>query len=164
MGDSVANMMMRDVITKVVIIIVLVLLAYLLIVRPILKKVGIIESAEDKRKDKEQEQLATSPDSPFNPNYYKAKNAPHYLTRESAEQMADELNDAIPGFWKGFVSGWGDDENGVFGVLKKLQSKRQLSYLSEVFYERHGMDLYTVLKRNLTGDMDTIISIVSKLP
>jgi len=150
------NEIFKSVITKAIIVIVIVLLGYFLIVRPILMKIGIVESKEDKQRDKTAKTLGTSITSPFSPSYYKNKPGAALLTRSSADKMAKELNNAI-GFWY-------DDENAVYGVLRQLKAKTQLSYLSDVFFQNYKMDLYQLFQRNLNDkEMDVINSIAANL-
>lgn len=143
---------------KVVVTIAVVVLVYLLVVRPILQKVGIIETKEDKERDKQAKQLGTSTDSPFSPRYWKAQKGDtvQLIPKATAEQLADQLNDAI-----GFFS---DDENAVYGILRQLNYKTQLSWLADVFFEKYKMDMYQLLNRNLSEEeMDVVNSIATQL-
>jgi hypothetical protein len=121
---------------------------YFLVVKPILQKVGVIQTKEEKEQEKQTETFASSLQSPFSPRYYKEitaqlaaqKKDPLLITRASAQQLAKIIYDAI-----GFFS---DDENAVYGALRQLKAKTQLSFLSEVFFTQHKADLYNYLERN----------------
>jgi hypothetical protein len=147
----------KNIITKVAIIVVVIVLLYFMVLRPILTKVGIIESKEDKERDKVAKTFGTAANSPFSPSYY--KNAPagsHLITRAMAEKLAGEINDAI-----GFFS---DDENKVYGTLRQLQYKTQLSFLADVFFQKYKMDLYQLFQRNLSdSEIDVINNIATNL-
>jgi len=152
----VASALTKDIATKAIIVIVIVLLGYLLVLRPLLMKFGIIESKEDKQRDKTAKTLGTSISSPFSPSYYKTIPGAMLLTRSSADRLAKELNNAI-----GFFT---DDENAVYGVLRQLKAKTQLSYLSDVFFQNYKMDLYQLLQRNLSdSEIDVVNSIAANL-
>lgn len=142
---------------KVLVTIAVIVLLYLLLARPIMRRVGIIETKEDKERDKQAKQLGTSTDSPFSPRYYKAqKGTVQLIPKATAEKLADQLNDAI-----GFFS---DDENAVYGILRQLNYKTQLSFLADVFFEKYKMDMYQLLNRNLGDEeMDVINSIATQL-
>lgn len=153
---SVTSEITKDIATKAIIVVVIVLLGYFLIVRPILMKFGIIESKEDKQRDKTAKTLGTATNSPFSPSYYKTIPGAMLLTRSSADKLAKELNNAI-GFWY-------DDENAVYGVLRQLKAKTQLSYLSDVFFQNYKMDLYQLLQRNFSDkEIDVVNSIAANL-
>jgi hypothetical protein len=154
--DAPVDPFVRSLITKIVVILLILVLLYFMIVRPILQKVGIIKTAEDKQREKEEEQLGTSTDSPFSPKYWQNIPGALLLTKASAEKMADTIEGAVGDVW--------DDENTVYGVLKQLKSKTQLSFLADIFYQRHKMDLYQLIRRNFSdSEMEIVNSIASKL-
>jgi len=141
---------------KVIMWVVIIIMIYLLVARPIMRRLGIIKTAEDKKRDKQAAEFGTTTDSPFSPRYWKTVKEAKILTKASAEKLADEINDAI-----GFFS---DDENKVYGVLRSLNWKTQLSYLADIFFQRHKMDLYQLLNRNLgDSEMDIINGIGAEL-
>lgn len=144
----------KELITKIIIYAVLILAAYFLIIRPVLIKIGIIKSAEDKKREKTVAQYGTATDSPFSPSLWKKGGT--VLTKASAEKLADQINDAI-----GFFS---DDENEVYGAMRQLKTKTQLSFLADIFQQRHKMDLYQLLNRNFSdSEMDVINGIANNL-
>lgn len=143
-------------VTKVIMWVVIIIMVYLLVARPIMRRLGIIKTAEDKKRDKQAAEFGTTTDSPFSPRYWKTVKEAKILTKASAEKLADDINDAI-----GFFS---DDENKVYGVLRSLKWKTQLSYLADIFFQRHKMDLYQLLNRNLgNSEMDIINGIGAEL-
>lgn len=151
-----AETIMSSVVAKVAMGAVAILLIYFLIVRPIMKKLGIIEDKDDKTREKQVQAFGTELDSPFNPNYYKNKPGALLLTRAAAVKLGDQLNDAVGFLW--------DDENAVYGVLRQLKTKDQLSYLADVFQTEHNADLYQLLVRNLSdSEMDVVNGIAKNL-
>jgi hypothetical protein len=135
------DLFVKSIIVKVIIFLVIILAAYFLIIRPVLIKLNVIDSAEDRKRDKESKQLGTSTDSPFHPDYYKNKPGALLVTKATAEKIGDQINDAI-----GIIY---DDENAVYGALRQLSAKTQLSFVADIFFQRHKMDLYQLLQRNL---------------
>lgn len=143
---------------KVLVTIAVVVLVYLLVARPIMRRLGIIETKEDKERDKQAKQLGTSTNSPFSPRYWKDQKGEsvQLIPKATAEKLADQLNDAI-----GFFS---DDENAVYGILRQLNYKTQLSWLADVFFEKYKMDMYQLLSRNLGDEeMDVVNNIATQL-
>lgn len=151
------NELQKAIVMKVVVLVILVIAAYFMVIRPILRRVGVIETSEDKKRDKDKEQLGTKPDSPFSPSYWKTIEKPLLTTKALAEKLADQIDNAIGNFY--------DDENEVYGALRQLKSKTQLSWLADIFFQRHGMDLFQLLNRNLGDEeMDVVMGIANELP
>ncbi|MFZ1807611.1 MAG: hypothetical protein WAU36_10335 [Cyclobacteriaceae bacterium] len=151
-----AETIMSSVITKVVLGAVIILLVYMLIVRPIMKKLGIIEDKDDKARDKQVQEFGTELGSPFNPNFYKGKVGVTLLTKAAATKLANQIEAAI-----GFFS---DDENAVYGAMRQLKTKEQLSFLADIFQQEHNADLYQMLVRNLSEtEMDVVNGIAKNL-
>jgi hypothetical protein len=130
--------------------------AYFLVVRPVLVKLNIVDSADDKRTDKDVKDHSVSVNSAFSPTYYKGISRATILTRESAEALAKTLYEAI---------GWlYDDETAVYGVFRQLKYKTQVSFLADVFYQKYKADLYQYLARNLNStEIGIVNGIVSNL-
>lgn len=146
----------NPIVSKVIMWVVIIILVYFLIARPILRRVGIIETKEDRQRDKKAEVFGTTTDSPFSPRYWTKITNAKILTKAAAEQLADRINNAIGFFW--------DDDNEVYGALRTLQFKTQLSFLADVFNQRHKTDLYQLLNRNMAdNEMDIINGIASSL-
>jgi hypothetical protein len=129
---------------------------YFLVVRPILVKVGIQKTAEDRKREDQIKDYSTSTASPFNPNYWKTVSKALILTSASSDALAKTIYDAIGFFY--------DDENAVYGVFRQLKAKTQVSYLADVFFKKYNYDLYQYLARNLNANELAIVNgIVSNL-
>ena len=129
---------------------------YFLVLRPILQKVGVIQTKEDKARAEQDKVNAGSQTSAFSPNLYKDKPGVLLLTSASANALADQIYNAIGNFY--------DDENAIYAALRQLKSKEQLSQLADVFVKRHAANLFTYLRRNLSdSEMDVINSITANL-
>ncbi len=148
----------KDLAIKIITYIVIGVIIYLMLIRPILVKIGIIKSSEEIKAEKETKELGTSLGSPFSPTYWKQVKGAQILTKAAAEKMADKIeqegiNDWLP-----------DDENVVYGVLRQLKYKTQLSYLADIMFQRHGYDLFQLLDRNLSEkEMAVIKGITNNL-
>src|SRR4051812_32746044 len=95
---------------------------------PILKKLGIKESADSKKS----KQLGNT--NAFDPNYWKQGGAgTKLITVSGASAYAKVLYDA-----HGFFN---DDEDKVRGVFRQLRTKSQVSFLSDIFYKTYNKGL-----------------------
>jgi hypothetical protein len=136
---------------------VLAVAGYFFIIHPLLKAVGFIESAEDKEHRKQEEQKAIGAAQAFNPNYYKSKPGAILLTKATAEKYAEIIWDSID-----VIDG--DDEEDIYGVLKQLKAKTQVSWIADLFYARYGKDMYALLSSNLnSSEMAIVHDIVNGL-
>lgn len=140
----------KDIITKAVIVIVIIVLGYLLVVRPVLKKFGVIKTAEDRAQEKQEATLSTSLNSPFSPRYYQGKSNVMLTTRTAAEQIAKTIYKAM-----GFFN---DNEEAVFGALRQLQYKTQLSWVADVFFQLYKEDMYQYIRNSLSDDEMKIVN------
>lgn len=146
----------KQLLTKIIIGALVIAAIYFFVLRPILTKLGIIQSSEDKARDKQAQAFGTTQNSPFNPSYYKGVKNAILVTRATAEKLADQLYDAIGNVY--------DDENAVYGALRQLKTKTQLSWVADVFTQRHQADLYQYLARNLSdSEMDVVNGIANNL-
>jgi hypothetical protein len=128
---------------------------YLFVVRPLLKSIGVIETAEDRERKRTEQQNATG-NGPFNPNYYKSRPVTELVTKASADAFAKKLHDAIGYIW--------DDEGEVYGVFRQMKYKATVSWVAERFYATYGEDLYSYLSRNMNSDeMAQVNGIVNNL-
>jgi len=138
---------------------------YLFIVRPLLQKIGIVKSAEEKLVERQNE--LPNNINPFSPVFYKTGGAGTIILRQSAAaNYAQIIYNAM-----GFVT---DDEAAILGVFRQLRTQSQVSYLSEFFTTKYGASLLDFLQRGknqynpasgLNADeMNTIFNIVNKLP
>jgi hypothetical protein len=74
-----------------------------------------------------------------------------------ANTLADNIWDAI--------SWYGDSETQIYGVFRQLQYLSQISFLSQVFYGRHGKDLYGFLQDHLSDDeLNNVYNIIKNYP
>lgn len=130
---------------------------YFLAVKPVLEKVGIIETSEDKQRNTASLTYGTSLQSPFSPNYYKSQGQyAKLITRASAEALAKRMYDA-----DGYFN---DDETQVYGALRTLQYKTQVSWVADVFNQKYKKDLYQFLKAFMDdAEMDVVHGIVNNL-
>lgn len=171
-----AETIMSSVIAKVVLGAVVLILAYLLVIRPIFKKVGIIETKEDRARDKQIQEFGSQQDSPFSPNYYKGKIGAILMTKAKAIDLAGQLDRALGNLtgsaWEWILAspvalinhGIGDDEDAVFAVFRQLKTKDQLSFLSDIYQQEYKKDLYLhLVDRFDDSEMDIIHSIVKNL-
>lgn len=102
--------------------------SYFLLVKPILEKIGVLKSASEK-----QNQAAITEQSAYNPAYYKQRGNVT-ITRAYAESAAQQIKNAFHILY--------DDFNTIIGVFKTLKNKSDVSYLSDVFLNNYGYDLY----------------------
>jgi hypothetical protein len=141
--------------------------AYFVILKPILNKLGITKSDIDRTIENQENK--GNKENPFSPLFYKSappKTIMKLLTIATAESYAKQLYDAMGVF--------GDDESKVYGVFRNLKTQSQLSFLAEIFQRKYKMDLLDYLKRGYSNinpasglnndEMNTVLSIVNKLP
>jgi hypothetical protein len=114
--------------------------AYLLIIKPILVKLGIDKSASSSQLEEDINKAQISPESAFSPTFYKTvKNAP-LIKKIPAQSLAKILRDAVGGNF------FGDDVSKVFGVFRKLAYKTQVSWLSKIYNDMYKADLLNDLR------------------
>lgn len=131
-------------------------LTYLFIVRPIFQKIGIIKTQDEKDQEKQEQDYSSSASSPFNPNFYKSVAGAQLVTKAVAQSIAQTLYDA-----HGFIN---DDEQAVYGALRQLSYKTQLSWVADVFYQQYQQDLYQYLRNFLDdSEMSIVNSIAANL-
>ncbi len=146
----------KDVIGKVAIGATVIGAAYFLVLKPVLTKVGLIESGEDKARNKVGTQYATGIDSPFSPQFYKNKTGAKLLVLAERQRLGKLLYDADGMF--------NDGEAQVYAALRQLQYHTQLSYLAEYFSKTYQKDLYSYLRSFLDdSEMDVVHGIVNNL-
>lgn len=146
----------KDVIGKVAIGAIVVGTIYFLVLKPVLTKVGVIESKEDKKRTTQSTTFATDIDSPFSPIYYKNKIGAKLLLKAEAQRLAKIIHEA-----DGYFN---DNELAVYSALRKLQYRTQLSWLADVFSQMYQKDLYSYLRAFLDdAEMDIVHGIVNTL-
>lgn len=140
-------------------------LLYFGILKPVLNKLGITKSAED-RVIENQTNLPNNI-NPFSPEFYKKAPGGSLLLKVSfADQLAERLHKAM-----GYFT---DDEAVIFSVFRSLRTQSQVSFLSDRFQQIYKTDLLEYLKRGDNNwnpgaglnesELNTVISIVNKLP
>jgi len=113
---------------------------YLLVIKPILQKLGVEKTPEQSEKDQQALKAQIDPESAFSPTFYKTVKGAHLLKRVYAEQLAKILNKAVSG------SLLGDDVGAIYKVFRSLQYKTQVSWLSKVYGELYNSELINDLK------------------
>ena len=122
---------------------------YLLIARPLLQKVGVVDTKEDKILAIEEKTFSSSNLSPFNPAYYKSVKVGATIATADAERLAKQFYDA-----DGYFN---DDEDSVYAGLKAMVYKANLSRVAEVFANKYQKDLYSYLRAFLDDSEMTIV-------
>jgi hypothetical protein len=123
---------------------------YFGIVRPILKRTGVIQSQDDVKNEKQiQDNRAADVSNPWNPNYYKGrKSDPSWLPWKTAVALSKQIYDA-KNIWYRFFT---DDENTAIAAFNGLTTKKQLSLLSAAFQRIYKKDLYNYLESFMSAD------------
>lgn len=108
-------------------------IAYFLVARPILTKLGIIKS--DKVIAIENETLKIN--TPWNPNYWKQFNRPILITDKASDDIIAIIQDSF-----GVLA---DNYDSILAQFKKLSYKTQVSYLADKWQQQKGTDLLSFL-------------------
>jgi hypothetical protein len=127
---------------------------YFLVARPIMKKLNILEDKEDKEMDKINDNVKSQPF--WTPNFYK-KFGGDTISSTEAVNFANTLYRAT----RGGITGWGTDEEAIFGVFNSLGSKGNISKVVEAYQIKHNSDLYTTLVDEL--DNEDMFEIAQKI-
>lgn len=131
------------------------------IVKPILEKLGLKDSAEDKAADKALKQQETK----YNiwaglKSMAKAAGTRKnivVLTAAGADFNAKQINNAFGVF--------NDDEEKIYGVFRSLRYKSQVASIVDAFYKLYRKDLLTTLKSKLSGsEFNELIRIIETKP
>jgi hypothetical protein len=136
--------------------------AYFGLVRPILKKFGVLKSAEDKAFDKVNDLSEKQPY--WSRSYYLTINkGVKPLTETQSTNYANQLWDAMfGGKWYTLGTGIGTNETKLYGVFRNVASKAGISQISEKYYNTRQSDLIEDLKDELKEEeMATISQIIS---
>jgi hypothetical protein len=141
---------------------------YFGIIRPILKKVGIQQSAQDIQQQQliNNTSITDNSSNPFSPLFWKkGGNGTQLLTVSYASSLAKRIYDAM-----GYFT---DDEAAVISVFRLLKTKSQVSWLSDIFQKQYKTDLFNFLRKGKgllpqaglnDNELSEIITIVQKLP
>ena len=140
------------------------IIAYFGLIRPILKKVGIVNSANDQLVNN-YSNIANAA-NPFSPIFWKQGGAGTSLIKVAAtEALAARIYDAM-----GYFT---DDEAAVYSVFRTLKTQSQVSWLADIFQKKYGSDLFTFLQKGKgilpeaglnSDEIAVIINLVNKLP
>jgi len=123
---------------------------YFLIARPIMKKLNLIETQEDKETKKI---IDITKRQPFwNASWY-VTHGGNTLNDYDAGEFAQQLIDAM-GSTSGWYNpySWGTNETAIYSVFGLLGSKGNISKVVEQYNIRAGQDLYADLESELAED------------
>ena len=141
---------------------------YFGVLRPLLRKLGIQQSAQEQQQETQVTTTSTSTNvnNPFSPTFWqKGPAGTKLLTVAYTTQLADRIYNAL-----GYFS---DDEAAVISVFRLMKTKSQVSWLSDIFQKKYQTDLFDFLRKGKgvmpeaglnTSELSEIISIVNKLP
>lgn len=114
-------------------------------------------------------QAATSPESPFSPNYFQNMQRKNVgktimlLTSATANALADQIYNSAGYFY--------DDWGKAFGAIKQCKYKTQISFLAYTFEKKYKADLITWLlgttypaDRFSSDEVNQAVEYASKLP
>ncbi len=131
--------------------------AYFGLVRPILRKIGALETPEDKAIEKVNDITFKQPF--WSRSYYLTiNNGVKPLTETQSSDYSQQLWYAM----KGGITGWGTDESKIYGVFRNIGSKAGISQVSEKYYNAKQSDLVADLQSELDAEeLATISQIIS---
>ena len=140
-------------------------IAYFGIIKPILNKLGVTKSSEDKTIDAQENK--GNKENAFSPVFYKqSPSGAKLLSKKSADFFAKQIKDAMGTF--------SDDEAKIYGVFRSLKTQSQVSFLADRFQQLYQSDLLDYLKRGASNwnagsglnsdELNQVITIVNKLP
>lgn len=122
-----------------------------------LEKIGLKETEEERKRKAEAEEAAkraTQNDSPFNPKLYKTAPAgTKIVTKATAEKLAKQIWDSVGAIY--------DDPEAGFAAIKQCTNWATVSWLSDVFNEKYGRDLYEWMK--IKYDRNSQVEILTKI-
>ena len=121
-------------------------IGYLVFINPLLKKLGLKDSKEDKAMALLKEQVKSSP---IWTSYFYQTEGGDTMTPQEMGIYAQRIYDATRG---GFLWGAGTSENEISGVFNQLGSTGNVSLLSEVYFQMYGQDLLEVLDGELDNE------------
>ena len=123
-------------------------LAYFGVINPLLKKIGIKKTEEEKQEDvniKEAETGGAS-SNPFDPNFWKSGPERLLLTTAEVTKRADAIwNCSAPNYF------YQDNEACIMGAITTLKTQTQVSYLSDFFQKKYQVSLIKFLKTGRTS-------------
>lgn len=128
---------------------------YFLIAKPLLTKLGILDSQDTIDLDNE----STNSLSPWNPNFWKTGGANTLiLTNSAALNLIRQINGAIDIF--------NDDEAAIIAAFRSLRTQSQLSYLASLYtYDDKPSDLFQTMRDVLSdAELNSINKYIMTLP
>ena len=139
--------------------------------KKILEKFQIIDTPEERKAKKGMKSIES--DDKLNPNYWKT------LTTKERNELWERrfaLGDISKTLRKQLQSYFIENEEAIIGAIRKIKSKAEFSFLSELYQKNTASDLMSDLKRSLYGavdkltpgdtesDIQTVIDIIKNLP
>lgn len=122
---------------KLIQYVILIGAGYYLVVKPILEKLGLKKSAEEK--ELENVDLIPPAGNVWAGSAYKFPPGALLLKSSVANKYAEQIYNAF-GFF-------GDDEDVIFGVFRALKTQSQVAWLAKAFKEKYKADLLTFLQK-----------------
>lgn len=132
---------------------------YVLIINPILKKIGV------KTSQSVQQAQQGGINNPFNPLFWKNRGGALIITNSAVDMMITKIYSSFGLFQ--------DDFNAIFSVFKQLKTQSQISYLADRFNQKYNADLITFLGNGggifpwdglSDSQLSQIVSYVNNLP
>lgn len=137
--------------------------AYFFVVSPILTALGVRRTIEQ-QKNIEDATGTGGTKNPFNPDYWKA-NPTGVISQNAASIYAQSIYDSFGLF--------GDDEELVISIFRKLQRKADVSRVADMFNQKFGGDMLAFMRvgspfSGLWGglsdsDLNRVLKIVNSL-
>lgn len=116
---------------------------YFGVIRPVLKKFGVIKSQADKEFEKLNKDVERQ--GFWKATWYK-ENGGSTLSDSQARHFAAQLAKAMDGTGTWYDVGWGTDEEAIASVFRQLGSKGNISRVAEAYNQMYNKDLLTALK------------------
>lgn len=123
----------------------------------LLKRIGLIESRQQRVEEKEQTEREKRAVQFFPPNIWKEYPTRTAMNNDVSNNLATEINNSF-----GFFN---DNEQRIFSVFQKLAYKQNVSQLSNSYEQLFHADLHSKLFDNLnSNEMDYIYNIIDIKP
>lgn len=134
-----------------------ILLKYANLSKGIFQKIGLLDTQEEK--DVKDYKTTQDYRKAFEPSYYKS--APAAMKQLSQAQLS-----ALAKTIRGAFGFFNDNEEQIYGALRQVPTKADMSRLSEAYFNLYREDLYGALedKLNDSDEMGMVINIVKSKP
>jgi hypothetical protein len=119
------------------------IILYAYVLKPILNKLGITKSVDDRANE------AATSNPAFDPTFFKG--AKYILTGAAATKQAKAINDAWVWYHKN-LDGSYNNAPAVFTVYRELKNKAQMSQVAAAYALLYAIDLYSDLYKKLSTD------------